>query len=140
MRRAVTHSGAALLLLNLALAGLAEGQSAPTDPAANANNRGVADVAFQGYYLGGNSTGISALTGTAISFHDFYPGLGLINSNLEGYDQNTQGKLGDNFVQLKGVLWQDRRWVFTGGDFRLSASAVTFPFQSPWSDQPPIRR
>src|ERR1039458_5503539 len=126
----IAHTGTALVLLTLAFAEIAPGQSltAPNSPPAFGQNTGEANVALQGYYLGGNSLGLSALSGAAISFRDYVPQLGLFSGNIEGYDQNTQGKLGDNFLQLKGFLWEGRRWTFTGGDFRVSASPVTFPF------------
>jgi hypothetical protein len=125
----------ALVLLALVIPEIAECQSgtAPNGSPASVVNGGFADVALQGYYLGGNSQGVTALSGTAISFRDYFPQIGLISGNLEGYEQNTQGKLGDNYLELKGFLWNDRRWNVTGGDFRVPANPVTFPFQNYFS-------
>jgi hypothetical protein len=91
---------------------------------------GVADLALQGYYLGGNLQPLTTLTGAATAFREFMPGLGLLSGNIEAYEQNTRGRVGENFVQLRGFIWKGRRWNFIGGDFRLPATAVTFPFQN----------
>ena len=91
---------------------------------------GIADLALQGYYFGGNSQPLTGLSGAATAFRDFFPGIGMVTGNLEAYQQNSRGRVGENFLQLKGFVWKGRRWNFTGGDFRLSGTAVTFPFQN----------
>lgn len=95
---------------------------------APAEERGQAQIAMQGYYLGGSSQRLSDTSGMAVHFRYFLPRLGFLNGNFEGY--GAQGKLrtGDNYLSLRGVPWAGRNWSFTAGDFRFGASMVEFPF------------
>jgi len=94
-----------------------------------AESSGQADITLQGYYLGGNSQLPERITGLAFGFRDFFPGLGLIQGNFEGY-ANGQFQTGDNFLELQGAAWLGRRWSFRGGDFQTSAILVDFPFHN----------
>jgi hypothetical protein len=89
---------------------------------------GVADISVQGYYLGGNSQPLTAISGTGISFREYLPGLGFVTGNLEGYADSTHGRAGDNFVTLHGLRWKGRRWTLTGGDFKFRTALVPAPF------------
>jgi hypothetical protein len=109
--------------LTLLLAVPLWGQQTP-DQAAG----GVADIASQGYYLGGASQPLQALTGASVAFRIFQPGLGFINGNLEGYDETTRGRLGMNFVILNGLSWKKRRWTITAGDAKVLTALVPAPF------------
>ncbi len=93
-----------------------------------AEERGEAEVALQGYYLGGNSQALTDTSGLAFRFRYFLPNVGFLSGSFEGY--GSQGKLqtGNNFIELRGVPWAGRHWTFTGGDFRLASSVVEFPF------------
>ena len=116
--------GAAAILL---LAGAAAyGQSSGV-PSGSPGGQG--DIAFQGYYLGGNQQPLLNTTGTAFHFQEFLPGIGFLSGSLEGY--GAQGfQTGYNFLQLRGVPWMGNYWTFTGGDFRVSANLVPFPFNN----------
>jgi hypothetical protein len=80
-----------------------------------AEERGEAEVALQGYYLGGNSQPLTDTSGLAFRFRYFLPNVGFLSGSFEGY--GSQGKLetGDNFLELRGVPWAGRHWTFTGG-------------------------
>src|SRR5260370_29907795 len=107
---------------------------APAQNAASQNTSGAAgaslEVATQGYYLGGQGSNASNITGLAVNFHSFIPGVGAINGNFEGYGRDGQPSLGDNFLQLRGFSWMGMRWGITGGDFRVSQALVEFPFNN----------
>lgn len=97
-------------------------------PAAPAQSRGQADVALQGYYLGGNSLSTSTTSGAAIHFQDFIPRLGLLSGSLEGYGADGGFAAGENFLELRGAPALGYRWTITGGDFRAASAGVEFPF------------
>lgn len=100
---------------------------------------GVADLTLQSYFVGGNSQPLTGLAGATTAFRDFFPGLGMITGNIEGYAQNTRGRIGENVVQLKGFRWKGRTWTFTAGDFRDRGSLVTLPFQNYYTPQIGLR-
>jgi hypothetical protein len=114
-----------LLLAALPLSLTAQ-DPAPNRPQAEAG--GVADVALQGYYLGGNSQPLTALSGVNAAFREYLPSLGFVTGNLEGYDDSTRGRLGQNSITFHGLLWKGRRWTITGGDFRFRTALVPLPF------------
>jgi hypothetical protein len=101
----------------------------------NAAAGGVADVAIQGYYFGGSGQAASILNGADVGVREFVPGVGMLTGNLEGYQENTRGRLGENFIQLRGYMWEGRRWNFLVGDFRLPSTIVTFPFLNYFNPQ-----
>ena len=90
-------------------------------------SRGAASIAFQGYYMGG-SLPLSDTTGVSVVYRNFIPGLGLLSANLESYGSQGNMRLGDNYVQLRGFVWNGRRWTFTGGDFKNTMQLVENPF------------
>jgi hypothetical protein len=100
----------------------------PTILHAQQQEGGIADIAVQGYYLGGNAQPLTALSGLNVSFRELVPQLGQITGNLEGYDQLTRGRVGQNFVTLNGLRWKGRRWTITGGDFRFRTAMLATPF------------
>ena len=121
-RRAV--SAAAVLLLGVAAAyGQAGGVHSGTPG-------GQGDIAFQGYYLGGNQQDLLNTTGTAFHFQEFLPSLGFLSGSLEGYGAQNRFQAGYNFLELRGTPWMGHYWTFTGGDFRVSANLVQFPFNN----------
>ncbi len=89
---------------------------------------GTADIALQGYYLGGISQPLSALSGMNLSFREFVPRLGLLTGNIEGYADSTRGRIGQNSATLHGLKWMGRRWTITGGDFGFHTGLVPLPF------------
>ncbi len=89
---------------------------------------GEADIAIQGYYLGGDSQPVTALSGINVSFREYLPVLGLVTGNIEGYDETTRGRVGQNYVTINGLKWKGRRWTLTGGDFRFRTDLVPLPF------------
>lgn len=97
-------------------------------PPAFAEGRGQAEVALQGYYLGGNPPGLLDISGLAFSFRNFIPSLGLLSGSFQGYAGDGSFQAGDNYLQLQGLTWGGRRWTFTGGDFRVPFNLVNFPF------------
>jgi hypothetical protein len=93
-----------------------------------AQSRGVADIAAQGYYQGGDSTKLQDISGLSASFRDFIPHLGLLSGSLEGYGRQGSFEPGSSFLELKGAPWLGSRWTLTGGDFRTEPSAFQLPF------------
>lgn len=93
-----------------------------------AQNRGQAEVALQGYYLGGSFQSLNTTTGAAFKFQDFLPKLGFLSGSFEGYGAQNRLQTGENFLELRGAPWMGYRWTITGGDFRTPASLVEFPF------------
>ena len=79
-------------------------------PVFGAESGGQAEIVFQGYYLGGNAQVPERIGGVAVSFRDFFPGLGVLSGNLEGYG-NGRFQTGDNFLELQGLPWLGRRWA-----------------------------
>lgn len=98
-------------------------------PVSADENSGQADISFQGYYLGGNAQLPERITGLGFGFRDFFPGLGIVSGNLEGY-AHGQFQTGTNFLELQGFPWLGRRWEFRGGDFATSSTLVDFPFHN----------
>src|SRR5712691_647212 len=84
---------------------------------------GQAEVAAQGYYLGIGSQ-MTATSGMAVKFQDFFPKVGLLRANLEAYRANGGIKPADNFVELRGLVRLGVRWNITGGDFRVPGSLL----------------
>jgi hypothetical protein len=94
----------------------------------HAQNRGQAEIALQGYYLGGSSQSLNTTTGSAFKFQNFLPNLGFLSGSLEAYGAQNRLRTGENFLELRGAPWMGYRWTVTGGDFRTPASLVEFPF------------
>jgi hypothetical protein len=97
---------------------------------AYAQQGGRAEVALQGYYLGGGSQKLLDTTGMALKFEEFIPELGLIRGNLEAYRSDGSIHPADNFLELRGLVLGGLRWNLTGGDFRARASLVPNPFNN----------
>jgi hypothetical protein len=93
-----------------------------------AQNRGEAELATQGYYLGGTSQSLLDTTGLAARFRDFLPGIGILAGSAEGYGSRNRFETGENYLELRGAPWLGQHWTVTGGDFRAPASMVEFPF------------
>lgn len=115
------------LLLAAAFCGAAFAQNV-IPPAATAGGQG--DIAFQGYYLGGNQQDLLNTTGTAFRFQQFLPKIGLISGSLEAYGSQNRLQTGENFLELRGLPWAGHYWTFTAGDFRAPATLVEFPFNN----------
>jgi hypothetical protein len=97
-------------------------------PAAPAQTRGQADIALQGYYLGGNSLDLSTTSGASVRFQDFIPRLGLLSGSLEGYGVGGRLASGENFLELRGAPALGYRWNIAAGDFRAAAMPLESPF------------
>jgi hypothetical protein len=95
-----------------------------------AQNRGQADIALQGYYLGGSSQPLISTTGVAARFQDFMPGLGFLSGSVEAYGAENRFQTGENFLQLRGFPWMGQHWTVTGGDFSMPGTLVEFPFNN----------
>jgi hypothetical protein len=91
---------------------------------------GQGDIAFQGFYMGGNQQDLLNTTGTAFHFQELLPGLGFLTGSLEGYGAQNRFQTGYNFLELKDTPWMGHYWTFTGGDFHVSANLVPFPFNN----------
>src|SRR5947208_1984011 len=68
----------------------------------HAQAQGQADIAVQGYYLGGNSQPLVDTTGTAIRFQSLIPGVGYLSGNLEAYGSQSRLRTGENYLELRG--------------------------------------
>jgi hypothetical protein len=96
--------------------------------AADSEPGGQGEIAFQGYYLGTDSSPLTDITGVAASFRSFFPNLGLLSGNIETYGGQGQFRTGDNYLDLSGATWYGYRWRVTGGDFRVPIAQLPFPF------------
>jgi hypothetical protein len=94
---------------------------------APAESGGRADLAVQGYYFGANGT-LRTLSGLAAQFQYFFPKTGLITGKLEDYAGEGRWRAGDNVLELRGLVWHDHRWAFTGGDYRVPTGPGDVPF------------
>src|SRR5512141_258245 len=54
---------------------------------AAAQVRGEADLAIQGYYLGGSGVRLQDVTGSAFTFRSFFPQFGLLRGSFQGYSR-----------------------------------------------------
>src|ERR1051325_5228478 len=90
---------------------------------------GQAEVALQGYYLGGAGQPLTNISGFAETSAQFVPRLGLLTTSLEGYGSNGL-RTGNIYAGLQGVALWGWHWDLTGGDFRFSSSLVTNPFNN----------
>ncbi|HTA67681.1 MAG TPA: hypothetical protein VK776_05365 [Bryobacteraceae bacterium] len=96
--------------------------------AADSEPGGQGEIAFQGYYLGADSSPLTDITGVAATFRSFFPNLGLLSGSIETYGGQGQFRPGNNYVDLSGATWYGYRWRITGGDFRMPVALVPFPF------------
>jgi hypothetical protein len=124
--RKYARTAGAMALLWLAAAA-AYGQNTGV-PAAVPGGQG--EVAFQGYYLGGNGQTFLDTSGTAFHFQQFFPTAGILTGSLEAYGSQNRFQTGENFLELRGLPWGSHYWTFTGGDFRVPATLVEFPFNN----------
>ena len=106
----------------LLIAGVAPANAADTEPG------GQGEIAFQGYYLGTDSSPLTDITGVAANFKTIFPGLGLLSGNIETYGGQGQFQAGDNYLDLSGASWYGHHWRLTGGDFRVPIALLPFPF------------
>ena len=117
MNRSVTLALAVALLGRVA-------HAAPADSEAG----GQGEIAFQGYYLGADSSGLADITGMAANFRTFFPGLGLLSGSIETYGGQGSFRTGNNYLDLSGATWYGYRWRLTGGDFHVPTALLSFPF------------
>ncbi|MGD1103196.1 MAG: hypothetical protein ABSA59_14165, partial [Terriglobia bacterium] len=94
-----------------------------------AQSAGEAEVALQGYYLGGSGQPLLDTSGMALNFKEFIPGVGLLDGNLEGYG-GSGFHSGTNFVGLEQAPLWGWKWDFIGGDFQFRSNMVENPFQN----------
>ena len=95
---------------------------------AGAQTRGEAELATQGFYLGGTTQDLLDTSGFAARFRDFLPGIGILSGSLEGYGSQGRLETGENYLELRGAPLDGWRWTVTGGDFRAPAAMVELPF------------
>ena len=93
-----------------------------------AQSGGQAELAVQGYYLRNGSQLALGTSGVALKFEEFLPEIGLLRGNLEAYRSGGSIQPADNYLQLRGLVWQGLRWNFSGGDFRASGTLFRNPF------------
>ena len=94
---------------------------------ANAQS-GHAEAAVQGYYLRTGSQLAAGTTGAALKFEEFFPNTGLLRGSVEAYRSGGSLQPADNYLQLRGLIWEGLRWNFSAGDFRSSGSLLRNPF------------
>lgn len=109
---------------------MATAQDAPTPPAPASHNVGEAEIALQGYYLGGNSQQLIDTSGVALTFREFIGGFGLVSGSLQGYGSQGDLRMGDNFLDLQQLALLGHHLRFTGGDFHISPNLVENPFNN----------
>jgi hypothetical protein len=97
---------------------------------AHAQTGGQAEIAFQGYYFGGDFNRVADTTGMAANFRTFFPGVGVVTGNVESYGGEGRFRSGDNYIDLNGATWYGMRWRLTAGDFRVPTALVSSPFSN----------
>jgi hypothetical protein len=95
---------------------------------------GEADVAMQGYYLGGSGQSLVQTSGMAINSSQFIQGLGLISVNLEGYGGDGF-HTGNVYAGIEGTPLFGWHWDFMGGDFHFSSDLVEAPFSNTYTPE-----
>lgn len=118
----------AIVALILWLPGLHAQQSAERPPVPP--NAGEADIAIQGYYLGGSGQALVDTSGVAVNFREFKGGFGLISGSFQGYGSQGSLQMGENFLDLQELSAFGQHWRFTGGDFRIPSNMVENPFNN----------
>jgi hypothetical protein len=89
---------------------------------------GQAEIALQGYYLRTGSQLAAGTTGAVLKFEEFLPNTGLLRGSLEAYRSGGGLQPADNYLQLRGLVWEGLRWNFSAGDFRASGGVLRSPF------------
>jgi hypothetical protein len=84
---------------------------------AHAQTGGQAEIAFQGYYFGGDFNRVADTTGMAANFRTFFPGVGVVTGNVESYGGEGRFRSGDNYIDLNGATWYGMRWRLTPAIF-----------------------
>ena len=84
---------------------------------------GQADVAFQGYYLGGSGQRLIDTSGAAVNLKEVLPGVGLLHAAFEGYGGGGF-HTGTSFLGLEQVPLFGWHWDFVGGDSQFSSNLV----------------
>lgn len=121
----------AIIALMLWLPGLyAQEPQQPGERPAVPPNAGEANVALQGYYLGGSGQDLVDTSGVAVDFREFKGGFGLISGSLQAYGSQGALQMGENFLDLQQISVLGQHWRFTGGDFRVASNMVDNPFNN----------
>ncbi|HLJ14028.1 MAG TPA: hypothetical protein VKV15_05985 [Bryobacteraceae bacterium] len=84
---------------------------------------GQADVALQGYYLGGTSQPLINASGAAVNFKEFLPGIGVVHAAVEGSGGDGFHS-GTNFLGLEQAPFLGWHWDFLGGDSQRSSNVL----------------
>ena len=92
-----------------------------------AQTTGEAEVALQGYYLGGSGQPLLNTSGMAIRSTQVIEGVGLLGVSAEGYGSDGF-HTGNTYVGLKGAPIFGWHWDFVGVDFQFSSNMVENPF------------
>ena len=117
-----------LAFLAIAPSSLAQDEQAP--PTTRSQNVGEAEVALQGYYLGGTGQSMVDATGTSVRMREFVNGVGLLSVSFQGYGSQGTLRTGENYVDLQNLLLLGQHWRATAGDFHLSPNLVANPFSN----------
>jgi hypothetical protein len=102
----------------------------PPEHAPVQHSAGEADIASQGYYLGGSGQSLVDTSGMALNFREFIGGVGLATGSLQAYGSQGAFQMGENFLDLQQISAFGQHWRFTGGDFRVAANMVEDPFNN----------
>lgn len=80
--------------------------------------------------MGGSAQPFLNITGAVVHVQEFLPGVGFLSCDLEGYGSQNRFAAGESFLELRGAPWVGHYWTLTGGDFRMPATLVEFPFNN----------
>jgi len=92
--------------------------------------QGEATVSTQGFYMGSTGQPSIDATGLALHFQQFIPNVGLLDSKLENYEGSGLWEHGDNYLELRGLVWSDTRWTLRYGNCRVPTTLTAFPFSN----------
>src|SRR4051812_21763632 len=71
---------------------------------------GQAEIGFQQYYLRIGSQRVANISGLALNYSQFIPGVGLVSAGFSPALNNERFRSGDDYLSLKGLPWQGQHW------------------------------
>lgn len=83
-------------------------------------SRGQAEIAAQGFYLGGSREPSITSTGYVADLQYYFERSGRLAARFETYWDPSSTYSGENFVSFFGAPWLGMRWNLDGGDYRLA--------------------
>src|SRR6478672_1869702 len=91
-------------------------------PLVGQEQKGSAQVAFEGNLAGGLSRPVDTIGGAMFHFEDVLPTLGRLTIQNESLGRQDGYEGGEQYVKLQGATWGALTWTLTGGDFHVTTN------------------